>query len=584
MAESPVPSESRIERLEIRIDALERRLARLEQRGPDIAAGTAEAPASTGAPVGVVPPSTPAARATDAADLPATLSLVGRTFIVFGGAYLVRALTESGRLQSGAGVVLGLVYALAWLGAADRAAARSRAFSAQFHGVAAVLIALPLLWEASTRFGFLSAPASAAALALVTGLALVVAWRRRLQALAGAATLGAIGVAVLCIGGLGAVLPFAVVLVLLGVATLWLGYDRDWYWLRWVTAVVANLVLLGLTSRALGPEPRDPPETVVAVLLFMLAAYLVSFAARTLVRGRLLIVFEAVQTVFALMIGLGGAVAVTRASGTGALPLGAATLAIGAGCYGVAFAFVGRRQGLGSNFYFYATLALVLTLSGCAMLMGGPALGVACALLACVVSWAGWRLSRTALTLHGAVYAAGACLASGLLGACAAALLAGTGSAWPAVSVAGWAALFATAAALAIPRPAEVDAPGWLAAVPRLAIATLLVTGAGGAIVTVLAPALAGVPPDPGRLATLRTAVISVAAMALALATRHSRTAELGWLLYPALLFGGVKLLLDDFRHSQAATLFLALALYGIALVAAPRLAKPTTARQTAEQ
>lgn len=507
-------------------------------------------------------------------DLVGVLSLVGRTLMVFGGAYLLRALTESGRVPSGAGVVMGLAYALAWLAAADRAAGRARPLSGQFHGVAAVLIGLPLLWEASTRFGFLGAPASAAGLTALTGLAFGVAWHRRLHGLAGVATLGAIATGVALMGATGEVLPFATFLVVIGVATLWLGYECDWYWLRWVTAAAVNVVLLGLTSRALGAQPRERPEAVIGVLILMLAAYLVSFATRTLVRGRLVILFEVVQTVAALAVGLGGALAVARASGAGETALGAASIVIGVGCYAVAFAFVSRRQGLGANFYFYATLALVLTVVGCADLLAAPALAFTFALLAIVTTWLGHRLGRLALTLHGAVYAAGACIASGVLGGSLVALT-GTGiSTWPASSLAAWAALAATIACLVIPRPEQTEAPASLAAGPRVVVALLAVVGSGGALVSLLAPAVAGSPPDVGILATLRTGVVAAAAVVLALSTRVPRVMELGWLLYPVLVVGGFKLLVDDFRHSQAATLFLALALYGAALVMAPRLVK----------
>jgi hypothetical protein len=40
------------------------------------------------------------------------------------------------------------------------------------------------------------------------------------------------------------------------------------------------------------------------------------------------------------------------------------------------------------------------------------------------------------------------------------------------------------------------------------------------------------------------------------------------------LVAGGLKLLAEDLRHSRASTLFVALALYGGALIVAPRLAR----------
>jgi hypothetical protein len=57
-------------------------------------------------------------------------------------------------------------------------------------------------------------------------------------------------------------------------------------------------------------------------------------------------------------------------------------------------------------------------------------------------------------------------------------------------------------------------------------------------------------------------------------AQTRSRALELGWLLYPVLVAGGLKLLAEDLRYSRASTLFVALALYGGALIVAPRLAR----------
>ncbi len=75
-------------------------------------------------------------------------------------------------------------------------------------------------------------------------------------------------------------------------------------------------------------------------------------------------------------------------------------------------------------------------------------------------------------------------------------------------------------------------------------------------------------------MAAGRTAVLAVAALLLALCRRKARLFELSWLVYPVLLFGGAKLLFDDLPNGRPATLFLAFLLFGIALVAAPRLLK----------
>ncbi|HEY5113807.1 MAG TPA: hypothetical protein VIJ45_06825, partial [Coriobacteriia bacterium] len=79
---------------------------------------------------------------------------------------------------------------------------------------------------------------------------------------------------------------------------------------------------------------------------------------------------------------------------------------------------------------------------------------------------------------------------------------------------------------------------------------------------------------DAGVVATVRTSVLAAAALALAWAGRYRRFREAAWLLYPVLVVGGLKLLVEDLPRSRPATLFIALALYGGALIVAPRLGR----------
>jgi len=59
---------------------------------------------------------------------------------------------------------------------------------------------------------------------------------------------------------------------------------------------------------------------------------------------------------------------------------------------------------------------------------------------------------------------------------------------------------------------------------------------------------------------------------------RSKRFVEWGWLLYPVLAATGLKILLEDFPRSRPATLFLALAVYGCALIFSPRLRRSPAA------
>ena len=81
-----------------------------------------------------------------------TLALVGRTLLVLAGAFLLRALTESGTVPEWAGVALGFAYAGTWIVMAYRVG-RDEALrpSAGLHGVSAMVIGFPLLVEADER-------------------------------------------------------------------------------------------------------------------------------------------------------------------------------------------------------------------------------------------------------------------------------------------------------------------------------------------------------------------------------------------------------------------------------------------------
>jgi Predicted membrane protein (DUF2339) len=512
-------------------------------------------------------------------DIAGPLGLAGRTFMIFAGAYLLRALVDSGSLPIGLGVAAGVAYAIVWLGWSARVATRS-APSALVYGGAAVAIGYPLVWEATTRFRLLDPGASASVLALVTALALGVAWRRTLHLLAWAATLASLGVSALLLVQTGEVAAYAVFLVALGIATLWLGYDRDWYGLRWPAALAADLAVLGVTSRALSGPDFERPAVALTLQCLLLGGYLVTIAARTLVRGRNVVPFEVAQTAAALAVSLSGAVAVARHTGAGGLALGSVALGIGGACYAVAFAFIDRRQGLGRNFYFYTSLGLVLTLTGAAVLMRDTPLVVTWSAAAVVAAWCGWRFSRAALTLHAAVYLGAAAATGGLLLSAEMAFFGSAGAPWLAMGTGAWVVLAATVMCTLIPRdPRDLNA-FWR--MPRVVMGLLLVAGLGTAVLAVVVPRLAGTPGvacDAGILATVRTAVVAIAAVALALCRQSSRGFELAWLLYPVLIAGGLKLLVEDLRYSRASTLFVALALYGGALIVAPRLARTVTPR-----
>lgn len=554
--------------VEARVSALEG-AARADRAVPSAGSAAAEVALVGGAP--------------ESLTLPGFLSFLGRSLLVLGGAFLVRALTDSGTLPRPAGVALGLAYALAWVVSADRAAVRGLRLSAGFHGLTAMLIAYPLIWEAATRFGALPAPSAATAVAGVTGLFLALAWRRDLPALAWAATLAALATALALLVATYAIQSLAAVALGLGLATVWLGYDRGWLGPRWPAAVAADLVVLAMTdlvAREGGPPEayRDLSRPVaLAIALALPILYLASFALRTLVRRREVAAFEALQAGAALLVGLGGAVGVARSAGTGEGTLGAAALALGAGCYAVSFVFVGRPSGQARNLAFYSSLALALTLWGSSIVGGHDLLAPLACVLAVVAAGLAARFERVTLRAHSAVYVAAAAGASGLAPATWDALVAPASRPWHPLTPS---ALPAFAAALAcytimvVTRKPEGEP--WQARLPAAAAGLISVCGLGalGVLSLVSLTATGGAVPDPGGVAVARTAVVALAALAIAAGRSLAAFGPLAWLPYPLLLCGGLKLLVEDLRYGRPATLFPAFVLYGIALIVAPRLSK----------
>jgi hypothetical protein len=309
----------------------------------------------------------------------------------------------------------------------------------------------------------------------------------------------------------------------------------------------------------------------------LLVAYLGSFAARTLFLNRNVIPFEVAQSVAGIVVGLGGAAYVTRATGVGTLPLGLVTLALAAGCYAVAVAFVERRQGRFRNFYFYTTAGLVFAMAGCALVLPTAALALAYAALGLAIAWGGRRSRRVTFHAHGAVYLVAAVVVSGLF----AYVLYGLGlpdppTHTPSAAMLGVLGLCVVSVwALGV---ATTEGPPLSAArLPRLVV---LVLGAGGLLgvaVVWLTSALGGgasTPVHPSLVATLRTALLVTGVLALAWAGGARGFVEGAWLVYPLLILTGLKFLLEDFRAGRPATLFLGFALYGLALIAGPWLCR----------
>jgi hypothetical protein len=511
-------------------------------------------------------------------DLVGLLTPLGRTCLVLGGAYLLRALTEAGRIPVAGGIALGLAYALVWFLAADSTAVR-RPLSGLFHGFTAVIIGLPILWEASQRFEVLRPDGSAAALALFLLAAFAVARHRRLQSLAAVASLGVIGTALGLAITSGVLWPYALLLIGTTIAASWLGDACRWPWLCWPPALAAVVAVAPLAPRAALQPPPDPPAAALFTALLLCATPL-GLAAARVARGGVVRLFDAAWALLALGAGLGAAMAIAARTGTGApAMIAAGALLTGILAYGAAFLLLRVRPSEERNIYYFAVLGLLLLLVAIAGLAAGVARDLSFTLLAVACAWLGARAVHPVFAAHSAVYALAAAFTSGLV-ACSLAIWFATPKAWPAFPPTGWIVLVAALPGGLIARRAASRALEIAASLSRLVLACVLVATLGSLIVLLVGPLLAGTPPDPGRLASLKTIVLASAAVGLALVARLPFGGELGWLATPALIAGGLKFVLEDFRVSNASMLFVALAVYGTALILTARI---RTARRVPE-
>ncbi len=579
----------RLAALEQALEGLRSRLDRLEGRSPEalsdspppVEAAPPPSTAAAEAPVEVAPaqpapqsaprpPLTSAEEEDEDGGGESLISLAGMLLLALAGAYFVRALTDGGTLSASAGVALGLLYALAFLPLAARAAASERPLAASTHGVTAALIAYPLLWETTVRFKLLPPPLALALVVGVLALALALAARRALGPVAWVHTLAALASA---LGLLVATqeLTTGVAALLAQAALVELLVRRpSWSWLRWLAAGALDLgvlVMVVLVGRPEGPPEGYPllsPAAAVVLALLLPALYLVRVAGGTLRSRRSVTVFETLQLAVAVALGFEGASRIITAHEGSTFVLGLAALALGLAGYAVAFTFVERQQGRGANFYVYSTSGGLFLLIGSLHVLSPAASMVAWALLAVAAAQLGRRFDRTTLCYHALAYLLAAGLASGLWMLAGGGLFAHGPAPIPALAGLVWLAGLAVYVILA----RDGQRSGW-PLVPR-ALAALLavaaVPGAVGALATELGAGLATV-------MALRTAALAVLAVGLAyLGHKRGALPELGWLAYVVLAVGALKLVAQDLPAGSAGELFTSFLLFGGALVLASRL------------
>jgi hypothetical protein len=501
--------------------------------------------------------------------LPARL---GRLLVILGGAFMLRALTESETVGLKVGVGLGLTYALAWTALAERTARASRKADATFYGLATTIIAFPLLIEATARMKVFP-PVPAAVAVLISGLVVLgVSWRHRLGALAWIATLGTMATGVALLFSTRSLPPFAAVLFVVAAISLAISFHREWYFLRWPAALVLDaLAIIG--TAVVGREDYAwlPRGQLALVQVLLTAMYLGILGVRTLVLGHPMREFGIVQSLLVLAVGFEGAQYVLRPDSPWApvFPLWALVMSVG--CYAVSFLYLERLPGQHVNFSWYITFGTILLVLSLAEMLPLPGAGLAWAAAAACAALLGRMPARAALRWSSALLGMAAAAGSGVAVGAGYAFVVSDVASWPRFGAVAWLATVLVLAAWAALRWREQpqdDTSDWT--VSAMALLVVWALGLGAGIVTLAAPTVAA--GGIGSLAVLRTAVLMAAALLLAVLWRLRSCAELRWMVFTVLGLAACKIALQDMPRGTPLTICFSLVLFGGGMIVAPRM------------
>ncbi|HLJ13448.1 MAG TPA: hypothetical protein VKV15_03055 [Bryobacteraceae bacterium] len=544
----PSPDESsRFDILAADIADLKRRVATLEGSGPAFL------------PIEPAIPQMPSVSG-------GAVTSLGLALLGMAGAYLLRALVESGSLPRAVGVAAGLLYAGCWLVTSSRVSSENR-FTIAVYGLTSALILSPLLWETTVRFQALPSHLAAAALVLFVLIGLALAWRRNLSVIVWITTLAGLGTAFALIVATRALLPFTAALLAIAAAIEYTACRDHWLNVRWIVALGADCAVL-LTTHIV-TRPQGLPEgyaiipvwVVVALQAALLATYLGSMLVRTLVRNLTVSWFEAIQAAAAFTVAIGGMLQV----GHSGPAIGVSCLLAGVAAYIAAFGIEERRS-TPRNFQTYATYGLLLLATGSVILFSHLRLTIMWSALAAAAVWTGLRTARNTAVIHGAAYLVAAVFVSGALGYTFDRMYGPSGAAL----VAAIAAALCYAATFLESHPRN----DWTWKLPVTLFAAIIVAIAFGFAAAFLSAALSL---DPSARSALRTALVSVAGIALAVVGLRFGRSELIWILYPTMILGALKLVAEDFRQGRPLSLFLSLLFYGGTLTLLSKLFRRST-------
>ncbi|MFL6302713.1 MAG: hypothetical protein ACJ72H_04160 [Candidatus Sulfotelmatobacter sp.] len=493
---------------------------------------------------------------------------VGKAVLGFAGAFLLRALAESGSVPKLPVLIIAILYACFWMIWSARTNDR---FASVTYAVTSTLILSPMLWEATVRFQSMPATASASILVAFIVLTLVLASRHDLQVIPWIATLASASTAVALIVGTRELIPLTLALLAIAAAvetSACLGHELTF---RVIPAMAADFTLW-LSLYILGSEnvPEGyrsvAPSTLIAVCALLPAIYGIGVTFRMFVQRHRISIFEIAQ--LAASFGL-AAFGIMRASHNAAAPaLGVLFLLLaGISYWGTLSRFAAESHT--RNRRVSATWAAALLVAGAFLLLPDnfqiPFLCAAALLTAVLYT----RTAKLSLGLHASFYLAAAVSVSSLPSYVWNSL-AGTVPASP--DWRAWTVALSAALCYAVESRKEMDQGRrrllWL--VPA-GIAAFTI--AGWAVAATVRVASGQIELAASHLSMIRTVVICLLALVLGVASRR-RHLELRWIAYAAVALGTLKLVLEDLRFGNPASLVVSFVFYGLILILLPRMTR----------
>jgi hypothetical protein len=561
---------STVEQLSERLRELERRVAALEH-SPE---RTTQSRSELAAVAARTPRPDSSRRVFPLLEIPSgAVPILGKAVLGIAGAYLMRAIAESGTIPKLPVLIVAIVYAALWMVWAVRTHDANR-FASVTYGVTSALILSPLLWESTVRFQVLSPAFSSVVLSAFAVLTLMLAWQRNLQIIPWVATLATVITALALIIATHELVPLTTALLIVALATeaaACLGHRLS---LRAVPAIAADFavwVLIDVMTSSEGiPEAYHPvaPITLALLSFALLGIYGGSIGIRSFGLRQRITVFEIGQGVVVFVLTFFCAMRVSQ--GEAARALGILFLLLAAACY----------WGLLSRFAAEAHTRnrRVCTTSGAALLLAGsfllfpPLLRVPFWCLAAVAAaFVYTRTHKFSVGLHTSFYLVAAAAVSSVP------IYVGNALVGTVPSAPDWglwilivSAVLCYAIGSRVPEDQEKRRLLWVvpAAVVGFSAAAL-------AVVTIASLSAGRMELNPSRLSVIRTVVNCALALALGFLCSRSKHLELGWVAYAAVAFGTLKLLFEDLRFGNAASLVVSLLFYGLILILLPRLIRP---------